>query len=106
MGAAAAKLSTKLPQGSFQGEKFDTAGAARLSAKGFALLNANSSQILDLFAPGNQLKVTVDCGIHPVNLLNIPALQLAIADTGTVGCTTEACQQLTVNVRPATFGTS
>lgn len=65
---------TTLPQGSYQGEKLESAGAARLSTKGFRVLNANSARLLDLFAPGHQLTVPVPCSIQPVSVLGIPAL--------------------------------
>jgi hypothetical protein len=85
---------TTLPQGTYQGEKLESAGAVRLSSKGFGVLNADSARLLELFAPGNQLTVPVPCSIQPVSVLGIPALQLATADTGTAGCTNEACGRL------------
>lgn len=85
---------TRLPQGSYQGPRFDTAGAIRLPPKGLAFLNAHSSVVLDLFAPGNTLNVHMGCSEQTVSIANIPALKLKLADSGAAGCTTEACGRL------------
>jgi hypothetical protein len=86
---------TPLPQGSYQGPKLDSAGAARLTVNGFQYLNQNSAQILSLFAgDGGVLTVPIPCSIQNVNIGAIPATKLAIGDTGTAGCTTAACGRL------------
>lgn len=76
---------TPLPQGSYSGTKMNTAGAARLSAQGFSALNANATTILGAFAPGGVMQVPVPCTIQT---------SLAIADTGTLGCTSETCGRM------------
>lgn len=85
---------TQLPQGSFTGERLDTAGAARLSANGFGTLNANAPSILQFFAPGGQLVVPVPCSIQQVSIAGFPLLQLAIADTGDLYCSSETCGRM------------
>jgi hypothetical protein len=85
---------TPLPQGTYSGTKQNTAGAARLSAQGFSALNANSTTILDFFAPGGQLTVPVPCSIEQVTIAGIPAVQLAVADTGQLSCAAESCGRM------------
>ena len=63
---------TPIPQGTYSGTKQNTAGAARLSAQGFSALNANSTTILDFFAPGGQLTVPVPCSVEQVSFAGIP----------------------------------
>lgn len=85
---------TQLPQGSYSGTKQNTAGAARLTAKGFSALNANAPTILEFFAPGGQMTIPVPCSYQQVSFAGINVVQLAIADTGTLSCTTEACGRM------------
>jgi hypothetical protein len=85
---------TPLPQGTYSGTKQNTGGAARLSAQGFSALNANSTTILDFFAPGGQLTVPVPCSIEQVTIAGIPAVQLAVADTGQLSCAAESCGRM------------
>jgi hypothetical protein len=84
--------STTLPQGSFQGERLDSAASVRLSAKGFSFLNsdAGAGTILSAFAPGGQLVVAVPCTQQRVSLIG----DLLICDEGQAGCTSEACGQM------------
>lgn len=110
---------TPLPQGSFTGEKLDTAGAVRFTQGGFAVLNQNAVSILQFFAPGSQLVVPVGCSIEQVAIGGIPLVQLTIADTGDLYCTQESCgrldgrcdardlgQSLTINIASLDFGSS
>ncbi|MGV3622167.1 MAG: hypothetical protein ACO1OB_15190 [Archangium sp.] len=85
---------TQLPQGSYTGTKMNSAGAARLSAQGFETLNDNSASILQFFAPGGVMQVPVGCSIEQVQLAGINVVQLAIADTGDLYCTTESCGRM------------
>lgn len=85
---------TQLPQGSFTGQKMDSAGAVRMTAGGFQVLNQNAASILQFFAPGSQLVVPVPCSIEQVAFAGFPLLQLAIADTGDLYCTQESCGRL------------
>lgn len=80
---------TPQPQLTYQGPKLNSAGAARLSAKGFSALNASASTILDLFAPGGRLETVVPCSLQSSTLGTF-----AVADTGGLGCTTETCGRL------------
>lgn len=85
---------TSLPQGSFDGEKQNTAGAVHFTDRGFGLLNDNATSILDFFAPGSDLVVPVPCSIEQLTVSGFSLLQLAIADTGTIYCTDESCGRL------------
>lgn len=85
---------TPLPQGSYTGPKLNTAGSARLSARGFTTLNANASTILDLFAPGGRMDVPVPCSLQQASIAGFPLVQLAVADTGNLGCTAESCGRM------------
>ncbi len=85
---------TPLPQGSFQGEKINSAGAARLSAHGFTTLNQNSASILEFFAPGGVMQVPVPCSIEQVSFVGIPVVQIVVADTGSLYCTQESCGRM------------
>lgn len=85
---------TQLPQGSYTGEKINSAGAARLSSRGFQTLNDNSASIMEFFAPGGVMQVPVPCSIEQVSILGIPAVQLAVADTGALYCTQETCGRM------------
>lgn len=91
---------TPLPQGSFTGTKLNTAGAARMSSQGFTTLNANATTILDVFAPGGVLQVPVPCSIEQTSLAGIPLVQLAVADTGSLGCTSETCGRMNGSCDP------
>ncbi len=82
---------TPYPQLTFQGDKINAAGAARLSAQGFDTLNAEAGQFLDFFAPGGVMEVPIGCTTQSVNLGPVSVLNLAIADTGTEGCDNETC---------------
>ena len=92
---------TPLPQGSYTGTKMNTAGAARLSARGFSSLNANASTILSFFAPGGVMQVPVPCTIQQTSLAGIPLVRLAVADTGSIGCTAESCGRMNGACDPA-----
>ncbi|MDP1826883.1 MAG: hypothetical protein Q8L48_26660 [Archangium sp.] len=92
---------TPLPQGSYSGPKLNTAGAARMSAQGFTTLNANATSILAFFAPGGVMQVPVPCSIQQTSLAGIPIVQLAIADTGTLGCASETCGRMNGACDPA-----
>lgn len=85
---------TPQPQGTYQGEKINSAASARLSARGFSMLNANSATLLGLFAPGGVMNVTVPCSPQSVSLGPITAVQLAVADTGNSGCADESCGRM------------
>ncbi len=87
-GTGCAQLSP-IPGGRFTGERIDTAGAARLSASGFSVVNAYAPQLLDRIAPGGKLMVFLPCSIQNVLLEN-----LTLADEGALYCTTESCGQL------------
>ncbi len=65
-----------------------------MSAQGFNTLNANATSILAFFAPGGVLQVPVPCDIKPVSIGNFPVLNLAIADTGTLGCAAQSCGRM------------
>jgi hypothetical protein len=93
-GCAGCSGFTALPQGTYTGPKMNTAGSARLSAQGFSTLNANSSSILSFFAPGGVLQVPVPCSIQQTSLAGIPLVQLAVADTGSLGCASETCGRM------------
>ncbi|MFT3709873.1 MAG: hypothetical protein QM817_19760 [Archangium sp.] len=93
-GGCACSGFTELPQGTYSGTKQNTAGSARLSAQGFSALNAQSATILEFFAPGGQMVIPVPCSIEQVSLLGIPAVQLAVADTGQLSCTSETCGRM------------
>lgn len=85
---------TPLPQGSFTGTKLNAAGAARMSSQGFTTLNANATSILAFFAPGGVMQVPVPCSIQQTSLAGIPVVQLAVADTGSLGCAAETCGRM------------
>lgn len=85
---------TPLPQGSFTGTKLNAAGAARMSSQGFTTLNANATSILAFFAPGGVMQVPVPCSIQQTSLASIPLVQLAVADTGSLGCAAESCGRM------------
>ncbi len=85
---------TQLPQGSFTGQKLNSAGAARLSANGFSYLNANGETFMSLLAPGGVMNVTIPCSPQTTSVIGIPVLQLAIADTGQPGCADESCGRM------------
>lgn len=85
---------TPLPQGSYTGTKLNAAGAARMSSQGFTTLNANATSILAFFAPGGVLQVPVPCSIQQTSLAGIPVVQLAVADTGSLGCAAESCGRM------------
>src|SRR6478672_8776375 len=92
---------TPPPEGSYTGPKLNSAGAARMSSQGFTTLNANASTILAFFAPGGVLQVPVPCTIQQTSLAGIPIVRLAIADTGTLGCTAETCGRMNGACDPA-----
>jgi len=81
-------------QGTYQGDKINSAAAARLTSSGFGVLNRNSAQFLQLFAPGGVMNINVPCTPQSVALGPISAAQLAIADTGSAGCTDESCGRM------------
>jgi hypothetical protein len=83
-----------MPQGTYSGTKLNSAGSARMSAQGFSALNAQSSTILDFFAPGGQLTVPVPCSIEQASIAGFPVVQLAVADTGDLYCTAESCGRM------------
>lgn len=85
---------TPLPQGSFTGQKLNSAGAARLTAQGFDALNQNAPSILQFFAPGGVMQVPVPCSLEQVSFAGIPLVQLIVADTGSLSCTSEACGRM------------
>jgi hypothetical protein len=80
---------TPQPQLTYQGPKLNSAGALRLSARGFSSLNGNASTVLDLFAPGGRLETVVPCSLQSSTLGTF-----AVADTGSLGCTAESCGRL------------
>ncbi len=80
---------TPRPQGSFTGQKLDTAAAVRLSGAGFAALNSNSAQILNLFAPGQVMQVPMSCSIQ-----SMIGVRFAVADQGSFGCTSTTCGRM------------
>jgi hypothetical protein len=86
----------QLPQGTYRGPKLDSAGSIRVSSAGFAYINSDAgiSTILSVLAPGGTLRVPVPCSIQTTSLLGIPVLQLAIADEGSLLCTSESCGQM------------
>ena len=90
-----------MPQGSYTGPKLNSAGAARMSAQGFTSLNANATTILDFFAPGGVLQVPVPCSIQQTTIAGFPLVQLAVADTGSLGCTAETCGRMNGTCDPA-----
>ena len=92
---------TPMPQGTYTGPKLNSAGAARMSAQGFTTLNANANSILAFFAPGGVLQVPVPCSIQQTSLAGIPIVQLAVADTGSLGCSAESCGRMNGSCDPA-----
>lgn len=83
-----------LPNG-YQGPRFDSAASARLTASGFNTVNTTiGPQLLQQFAPGNQLTVPIPCSIQNVNIGAFPIAKLTIADEGQLYCTSESCGQL------------
>lgn len=79
-----------LPGGRYAGVKVDNAMNARLTASGYAVLNSNWYALLSRFTGGTTLQVPLPCTIQNVSLLG----NVAIADEGATGCTSEACGQL------------
>lgn len=86
----------QLPQGTYMGPKLDSAGAIRVSGQGFAYLNSDAgvATVLSVIAPGGALRVGIPCSVQTSTLFGIPALQLVIADEGSLLCTSEACGQM------------
>ena len=85
---------TPLPQGSFTGERLKAAGSARLSAQGFGTLNQNATSILEFYAPGGVMQIAIPCSIQQASIAGFPVTQLAVADTGSLYCTTESCGRM------------
>lgn len=85
---------TPLPQGSFGGEKLDSAGAVRLTTQGFSVLNQQATTLLATFAPGGQQVVPVPCSLEQVAVGGLSLATLAVADTGAAGCTSAACGRM------------
>ncbi len=85
---------TPMPQGSYSGPKLNSAGSARLTTQGFDALNQNAPSILQFFAPGGTMQVPVPCSYEQVALSGINVAQLAVADTGSLYCTSESCGRM------------
>jgi hypothetical protein len=80
-----------IPNGHYQGERLDSAAAMRITSSGFGVINADSSKILERFAPGQKLTVPLKCSISTTSLLGFINLSFAIGDQGAAGCAQESC---------------
>lgn len=81
---------TPIPGGHYQGPKNDNAVNIRLSANGINYLNSNWQVLIGAFAPGNTLNLPVNCMTQAIPVLG----NVAIADMGTPGCTSESCGRM------------
>lgn len=78
---------TPIPGGVYQGPRTNDPLQARISAKGFATLNAQQQALLGILAPGATMDIPVPCTPQSNSVLG----QFLIADQGSVGCTMESC---------------
>lgn len=78
---------TPIPAGTFEGPRTDDPVQARISARGFATLNAQQQKLLAILAPGATMQIPVPCTVQQNAILG----QILIADQGSFGCTTESC---------------
>ncbi len=76
-----AALST-IPSGRYVGTKTDNAVSVRLSANGITYLNTNWRQLIEMFAPGQKLTISVPCAKQ-----STPAGDVWISDQGRANCT-------------------
>lgn len=77
---------TPLPS-RYTGPKNDNAINIRLSPNGVNYLNSHWQSLISAFAPGNTLTLPVACMTQNISLIG----NVAIADMGTPGCTSESC---------------
>lgn len=76
-----------IPGGAFTGPRADNAATARVTAQGFSALNQFAPALLQQFAPGGRLEVSIPCTVRSLSLLG----SLTIADEGSSGCIAESC---------------
>ncbi len=71
-----------IPAGRYSGPKTDNAVSIRLSANGINYLNSNWRQLIEQFAPGQKLNISVPCTPQ-----SSPVGNIWLADQGKANCT-------------------